>query len=741
MVMKTYDKFLEQKSFQNVAAGFDKDSNIAGMFLFQKAIVKWALRRGRAAIFANTGLGKTVMQAVWSYEIVCYHPGGRILILAPLCVAQQTVEMAAEFGISIYYARHESETAGHSIIITNYEMMEHFTPENYTGVVLDESSILKHQQSRTRERIIAACQRVQYRLSCTATPSPNDYMELGNQAEFLGIMSASEMLSMFFTHDGGETNKWRLKGHGKQKFWEWMSTWAVVMRKPSDLGYSDEGYDLPGLNVIDHVVRSDSSYGEMFPTIAATLQDRRKAQRDTIEDRAKVVAEQVNESAEQWIIWCHLNDEAAELVRLIPDAEQVSGSDTIENKERRLMNFSHGHLRVLITKPRIAGFGLNWQHCANMAFVGLSDSFEQFYQAVRRCYRFGQKRIVNVHLVHAESEGAVKINLDRKQSQHEALSENMVAHMRDLMKQKIGSTVMEKTPYIRDLAIGDGWELHLADCIDVVKERTEKSIDFTVFSPPFSSLYVYSNSDRDMGNSTDDTEFFQHFSFLVGELLRITKPGRLCAFHCMNTFTSKFRDGVIGLRDFRGELIRLFVDAGWIYHSEVCIWKDPVTAMQRTKALGLLHKTIRKDSSMSRQGVPDYLVVMRAPGENQEFISHTKEEFPVSLWQKWASPIWMDIQPNKTLQFRSARENDDERHICPLQLEVIERAIMLWSNPNDLVFSPFAGIGSEGYQALKLNRRFLGVELKPSYWNLAKKNIESAAIHQADLFSPADVAC
>jgi len=348
--------------------------------------------------------------------------------------------------------------------------------------------------------------------------------------------------------------------------------------------------------------------------------------------------------------------------------------------------------------------------------------------------------VVDVHLVHAESEGAVKANLDRKQRQHEELSESMVSHMRDLMKQKIGDSTVEKAPYQRDIAEGDGWTLHNADCIDLTREMPDNSIDFSVYSPPFASLYTYSNSDRDMGNSDDDAQFMEHYRFLVREMLRVTKPGRLTAFHCMNLPTSKFRDGVIGLKDFRGELIRIHVEEGWIYHSEVTIWKDPVTAMQRTKALGLLHKQIKKDSTMSRQGIPDYLVVMRAPGVNAEPVTHTNDTFPVSMWQEWASPVWMDIRQSRTLQYMSARESDDERHICPLQLDVIERAIFMWSNPGDLVMSPFTGIGSEGYTAVQMGRRFIGSELKPAYYGLARRNLESARHHQGGLFDDVEAA-
>jgi DNA modification methylase len=272
---------------------------------------------------------------------------------------------------------------------------------------------------------------------------------------------------------------------------------------------------------------------------------------------------------------------------------------------------------------------------------------------------------------------------------------------------------------------GNGWAAYHGDCVDVVQGIPDRSIHYSIFSPPFASLYTYSNSDRDMGNCRTHSEFYEHFAFLVKELMRVTVPGRLLSFHCMNLPTSKARDGYIGITDFRGLLIRMFQDAGWIYHSEVVIWKDPVTAMQRTKALGLLHKTIRSDSAMSRQGIPDYLVTMRKPGANPEPIAHTSEDFPVSLWQRYASPIWMDINPSATLQGRSAREEKDEKHICPLQLEVIRRALRLWSNPGDVVLTPFGGIGSEGYVALKEGRRACLVELKGSYYHQAIKNLAS----------------
>lgn len=730
-----YDEFLRRKAKSVTASGFDiSESELnPALFDFQRAVVMWGLKKGRAAIFEDTGLGKTLQQGEWAHQ-VCRYTGGNVLIVAPLCVSQQTVEELAKFRIEVRYVRDQSQVQS-GISITNYEMLKHFDPSRFVGVVLDESSILKDHTSKTRQMIIEMFSRTPYRLSCTATPSPNDFMELGNQAEFLGVMSAVEMLAMYFVHDGGETSKWRLKGHGKTRFWEWMASWAICIKNPADLGFDGSAYILPDLNIHEHVIDAVALDGQLFAGVAQTLTERRQAKRQSMVDRVALVADMVNASAEEWIVWCHLNDESSALAKAIPDAVEVFGSLDPEEKERRIMAFTHGQARVLVTKPSISGFGMNWQHCRNMAFVGLDDSFESYYQAVRRCYRFGQTRPVNVHLVSSESEGAVKQNLERKQAQAMEMTTSMVEHMRVIMQQEIKGTIMEKSEYRHVAANGEGWTLHHGDCVEVVKSINDESIDYTIFSPPFASLYTYSNSDRDMGNCADDAEFITHFRFLIGELLRVTKPGRLLSFHCMNLPTTKFRDGYIGIKDFRGDLIRAFTDAGWIYHSEVCIWKDPVTAMQRTKALGLLHKQIKKDSAMSRMGIPDYLVTMRKPGDNPEPVTHTDESFPVHKWQRYASPIWMDINATRTLQYMNARDGDDERHICPLQLDVIERCIDLWTNPGDLVLSPFTGIGSEGYVAVSTGRRFVGAELKESYFGVACRNLDDAARKPMDLFA------
>jgi len=734
--MQDYDAFVASKRRAEVATGHKPGDLNEHLFDFQHAIVEWAIRRGRAAIFADTGLGKTLMQLSWADEVAA-NTGGTVLVLAPLAVSEQTIEQGRTFGIEVHRVPQGGTPTGPGVWITNYERMDAIDFTELHGLVLDESSILKAHDGKTRQRIIDAAQGVPYRLSCTATPSPNDFEELGNQCEFLGVMSRTEMLATYFVNDTGDTGTWRLKGWGASKFWEWMGTWAVVLRNPQDLGFNGARYELPPLTYHEHVVETEQLGDELFARPAMGLAERRKAQRDSVEARCKALADVVNaEPGEPWLIWCHLNDEAELITQLIPGAVNVQGSDSPESKSKNLLGFAHGEIRVLVSKPKIAGFGMNWQHCARMAFVGLDDSFEKFYQAVRRCYRFGQKREVQVHLFTAENEGQILANLKRKEVQHHDMSANMIEHMKEIMNHELTGQTNVVDTYREDTHEGDCYTIHLGDCVKWARRMADNSIDYSVFSPPFADLFVYSNSDHDMGNCKDDDEFVAQLKFLITELFRVIKPGRNVSFHCMNLPTTKMRQGFIGLRDFRGALIKAFEEAGFIYHSEVCIWKDPVVAMQRTKALGLLHKTIRENSTMSRMGLPDYVVTMRKPGECETRVTHG-DDLPVMMWQKYASPIWTDINQGRTLNKLPARDENDEKHMCPLQLDVIERCIHLWTNKGDLVFSPFAGIGSEGYCAVKMGRRFVGTELKPQYYELACLNVEDALKEQAGLFAEA----
>jgi len=709
-------------------------------FDYQKTIIRWALRKGRACIFAGTGLGKTLMELAWAENVQRFSKW-RVLVLAPLAVSDQIVAEGERFGVKVKKIRTESDIDGPGVYVTNYAKLHMVKGHEWCGIVLDESSIIKHHDGATKAELIEFADGIEYRLASTATPAPNDWMELASHAEFLGVCSRAEMLSTYFVHDGGETQKWRLKGHAVTPFWKWVCSWGALLQSPEDIGFDGSRHKLPELRQHLASITSNSLLpGELFVVEAATLQERLAAKRKTVDERvaetARVVASHPDEV---WVVWCHLNSESDALAESIPGSVELRGDQDEATKERILREFAEGKIRVLIGKPSMCGFGLNWQHCSKMIFVGLNDSWEQIYQAIRRCWRFGQKRPVDVWFVAADIEGNVVANIERKDKQAKEMADRMIAETSVFVTDELKDGRNIQVEYKREVKTGQGWEMRLGDCVDETAGMADGSIDFSIYSPPFASLYTYSASPRDMGNTRSDEEFFEQYRFLVRNLYRVTKPGRLTAFHCMLLPSSKTHHGEIGLRDFRGELIRIHNEEGWIYHSEVCIWKDPVTAMQRTKAIGLLWKQLKKDSTISRQGIPDYLVVCRKPGVNTSPVSHTPEEFPVGEWQKIASPVWMDINPSDTLQKTSAREEEDERHICPLQLEVIRRALRMWSNEGDTVLSPFGGIGSEGHVSLQMGRKFIGCELKESYWKQACANLAAARSNTASLFSNAAV--
>jgi superfamily II DNA or RNA helicase len=729
--MTDYADFLARKAIAHQPEGIPADRIPVlneRLFPFQRDIVRWSLERGRCAIFAECGLGKTWMALEWAQKVVL-HTRQHVLILTPLAVAAQFVRegqmlWGEDYGmVPVHVREPEDIPEKPCTLVCNYERLEKILPAlRLGGVVLDESSTM----------LIEAFQQVPFRLACTATPSPNDVTELGNHAEFLGAMSRVEMLATFFCHDGGDTSKWRLKGHAEGDFWSWVRTWAVCLSKPSDMGYSDEGYVLPPLRLCEHVIDVDQRMarqaGLLFAFEATTLAEQREVKKSTLDERCSKAAFLVNASPGQWLVFCDLNDESAALTKSIPGAVEVKGSDSAEHKESSILDFAEGRIRVLVSKSSIVGFGVNLQICSQMVFVGADHSYEKFHQSVRRCWRFGQAQPVDAHLVRTSADGRVAHNLERKRLEHEAMVKGMVS----AVESNIGRVRVGHVEGVSEQ--GRGWEMRQGDCVELVREMVDDSVGFSVYSPPFASLYTYSDSDRDMGNCRDHDEFFEHYTFLLRELLRVTKPGRLSSVHCMIMPTSKVRDGVIGLTDFPGRIIRAHEAAGWVYHSDVVVWKDPVTAMQRTKALGLLWKQIQKDSCMSRMGLPDRVVTFRKPGVNADPVGHSKAEFPVDQWQRWASPVWDDINPSDTLQYQSAREEKDERHICPLQLDVIRRCVRLWSNPGDLVLSPFGGIGSEGYVALQERRAYLGCELKPSYFQQAVANLRAAESTTRDLF-------
>lgn len=444
----TYEEFLKTKDLERIEAGFDipKSKLNKALFPFQRDIVSWALKKGKCAIFSDCGTGKTLMQMEFANQ-VCKHSKGNALIIAPLAVVEQTKKEGEKFGIAINVCRTQDDVKK-GVNITNYEMLEHFTATAFTAVILDESSILKSFTSSTRDLLIDMFQKTPYRLACTATPSPNDHSELGNHAEFLGIMSRTEMLATYFIHDGSNTSAWRLKGYGEKKFWEWVATWAVCVRNPSDLGYSSEGYTLPELNIIEHITASEPEEYELVARRAETLSERREARKESMTDRINEAKELVSSSDDCWLVWCDYNTESESLHKAILDSVEVRGSDSPEHKAKTAIDFANNKIKALVSKPSIYGFGMNFQNCHEIIFCGLSDSYEQFYQAVRRCWRYGQTHAVNVHIIMSEAELNVLDNIKKKQSQMDALQENMIALMRDVTMSEIKHTTRIVAEYI-----------------------------------------------------------------------------------------------------------------------------------------------------------------------------------------------------------------------------------------------------------------------------------------------------
>ena len=709
-----YKKFLESKRKSFIESGFEIDESKLNknLFDFQKYAVKTALRKGKFALFFDCGLGKTLMQLSWS-EAVYNETNKKVLILAPLAVVEQTKDESLKFGVNL-----------NSFDITNYDQLKNIDTSIYSGVVLDESSILKGRDGKLSSMIIDTFKKTPYKLACTATPSPNDHMELGQHSEFVGAMSYLEMLSMYFVHDGGETSKWRLRKHAKDPFWKYVCTWSMACDKPQTLGFNHKGYDLPEIEFIEHIIPVENNTQTLFGDVAVSATDLHKDLKRSLDKRIEKTKELINNSDEQWIIWTLKNDEAQILNKEIKQSINVQGSDTPEYKAKYLNGFAKKEFQNLITKTSIASFGMNYQQCFNMVFTSYDFKFEAFYQAVRRCYRFGQKNKVKVHLLIPESQTNVRQTIIEKQERHKEMIQEMAKYSSEADYKSNKSKVMINKKEIKT----SDYKLFNGDCVAESKKINDNEADLIVFSPPFAELYVYSDKEDDMGNVSNYKQFEQHFKYLIPELKRILKSGRICAVHCMDLPIQKGKEGYIGLRDFSGMLIDWFTNEGFIYHSKVTIWKNPVTEMQRTKALGLLHKTIKKDSVMSRVGIPDYILFFRNEGENETPITHQDVSdtipnyLPVDLWQKYASPVWYDIDYSRTLQYRSGRDGNDEKHICPLQLDTIERVIHLYSNEGETVFSPFGGIGSEGFQAIKMNRKSISVELKESYFAINAKN-------------------
>lgn len=443
--MVEYEEFINKKLEFLSPSGIEVETDIKDLFPHQKDLVNWALKRGRCAIFADTGLGKSRMQLAWAYT-VNKETKGDILILAPLAVASQTVSEGEQIGIKVNYCKDDSDLKP-GLNITNYDRLHLFDCSKFVGVVLDESSIIKHHQSKTLTHLLECFKNTPFKLCCTATPSPNDFTELGTHAEFLGIRSRAEMLSEFFINDMKLANKWRLKGHAKHEFWIWVSSWGSLVKNPSDLGYDGSMYELPVLILHQHTIKTTPKEGNIFANEAQTLMERRDARRESVNDRVKMCSDLVNSSDEKWLVWCELNTESESLKNQINESVEVKGADKSEIKEKRLIEFANGTTKVLVSKPKIAGWGMNFQVCHNMAFVGVTDSFEAYYQAVRRCWRFGQTKPVHVHIFSADTEGAVVDNLKRKEKDVKIMSDALIKEVSKTLKSNVKATQKETNKY------------------------------------------------------------------------------------------------------------------------------------------------------------------------------------------------------------------------------------------------------------------------------------------------------
>jgi DNA modification methylase len=750
--MDKYQEFISTKRHKVIDSGIAVDRSLIHPMLFewQKDIVLWACRKGSCAVFLDTGLGKTFIQLEWARLM-----GGNTLIIAPLSVARQTVREAKKIGLDIQYVRGQSEITG-IISITNYEMAGEFDYTKFGAVVLDESSILKSIGGKTRQKLTELCSDVKYRLCCTATPAPNDYIELGNHTEFLGICKQSEMLAMFFVNANKEhtivfenvayrrkgSNKngteWRLKHHAEQPFFKWLSSWAITMTKPSDLGYDDNGFILPELTVTPVYVHSEyKPSDQLFFTHLRGIGDRAQVRKSTLDGKLEKLNEIVSSDNGQWIVWCGLDSESKEASSL-PDAVEVEGSDTLEYKVDSLEQFQDGKIRVLVTKPKIAGFGMNFQNAHNMVFLGINDSWETFYQCIRREWRYGQTQPVNVYIIMHDAEAEIYQNILRKDAMAKRLKVKLIEQIQVYEKEELGIKMDLKVDYKEDTVKHDGWVAMLGDSCRRLKEIPDNSIDLSVYSPPFADLFTYSSSDYDLGNSNGWNEFFAHYSYIIREVLRVTKPGRLTCVHTSDIPAMMTRDGYMGMRDFPGEVIRAYEKEGWVFTGRAFVQKNPQAQAIRVKAKGLAFGQLRRDSADSRPALIDQILIIKKPGENAVPVKPVDNgELDNETWIEWANGIWLGISETETLQFGGARGADDEKHICPLQLGTIERCIKLYSNPGEMVLTPFGGIGSEAYMALKLGRKATLIELKPEYFNVAVSNMRKAETlaKSTDMFS------
>lgn len=781
-----YREFLETKRIKVEPSGFNVEENDINPMLYdyQRDIVRIALWKGRFLLLQDCGLGKAPETLEWSYHVQ-KQSGKPVLIVAPLGVTYQLEQESIKFDRKIKRIRHPNDMDEGMVYVTNYEMLHKFEKctARFGGIAFDESSIFKSLASKTRQVALSIAQNIPMRLCASATPSPNDYDELLRQAEILGIMKEKEAKALFFIQDGNKANKWRLKGHAENDFWEWVSEWAVAMRKPSDLGYSDDNFSRADLNIHEIVVKGKAYKqrdGQMslFPLPAKTMAERRAARKSTITERVAEMKHLMNGSGaikdyvpdyepgnEPFIVWRQFLAEADEVLDQMSNVVDIRGNMTQDEKEEKIFSFSNGETNAIVTDPRMFGHGMNWQHSRIQFFIGLSDSYESVYQAIRRQWRNFQDRDVHVFFITSSTEGAVVKNIKRKEKQHNKIYDEIVARMAKHYSQSVTQIGRQEMEYKVDKFTTKNSTVYLGDSTEMLQNEPDDSIALTITSVPFPGMYTYTNSSRDAGNCINGDQTTEHIKYIMEQVYRVTMPGRLCCIHLTQEPLFKWKDGHVGRLDFRGDIIRMMQALGWVYWSEVSIVKNPQMKAMRTNDSGLTQASVHKDMTRAAPAMNDYVVIFKKLGEGEPvsaLISPKYEKWDGWLnmddWVKFAhgvwqfddekdllpmpEEIWLDIQESDILRLNGkqahvmGRENEDEKHLCPLQNGVVERLLLMYSNPKDTVLDPFSGQGTTGYWSIKYDRRYVGCELKESYWHLSKKVIDAAEIaaNSMDLF-------
>lgn len=806
----SYQEFLEAKAelFKPVGFEVERAALNANLFEWQKDVVAWCLQVGRPLGALAVGLGKTVMQVEWAKHVQ-QHTGGRVLFVCPLAVAHQTVKEAERLnGVTIKYVRSQAEAARADtpFVITNQELIlrDYFDPNAYDGLVLDEASkMLKAFTGKTRQKLTYTYDVVPYRSAWSATPAPNRLVELLNYGEFLGVKSTGEALTRWFVRDSQQANNLRLKGHSEAEFWEWLASWCVMISKPGDIGHSNAGYELPPLHIervkvaVDHSRAHDQmdEHGQRALMVngASSATEMWAEKRETLEDRAAAVADLVQSYPDEtWMIWCDTNYEEEALAAAVEGAVVVTGSQSPEEKERLLTDFVEGRIKRLISKPTIAGYGLNCQYvCNRMVFAGLTHKWELVHQALGRIYRFGQENDCFAYMVFAETEAGIVASLDEKQIHYERMQRKMSEAMQvnGLTAGKGGGSRMTAEAPERKWQ-GEGWQVMQGDAVNWLRRMESNSIHLGVSSWPFSDQYMYSASLADFGNCANDDHFFEQMDYLLPELFRVTIPGRLQMVHAKDRIVYGTKNnGYFEIEPFSDRCVAAMRKHGFLFVGRITIATDPVRENNQTNRLG--YGRLLKDASTVHLGMPEYGLLFRKPHTqtaqggmwSDERVVLDEAEYSLARHQldsnsTWrtsgerlrypyevdgydydkhlayleqldrqgklgrangqplptdAANVWWDINRADVLNAKLARHSNDERHICPLQLDFTERSIQRWSRPGERVLDYFGGIGSVAYKAVLARRVGIILELKPEYAVWAVKHCREAEASMGQL--------